>query len=123
MLGRINAESNAKSTFDPTCRIIALTHQGYKVRLVDARTLQDLVVLEPPDALPARFLTFSADGSKLAVFTHVSHIVNVWDLRKLRAGLAEMGLDWDVPASPPPSQDVGQSAPRHIEIVPAASGM
>jgi WD40 repeat protein len=41
-------------------------------------------------------LRFGADGSRLAVLGSDGSL-QVWDLKKLRAALAQFGLDWATP--------------------------
>jgi len=48
----------------------------------------------------ASWLAFSPSGTQLAVATE-AHVIQLWDLRKLRQQLAELGLDWDQPPYPP----------------------
>jgi hypothetical protein len=48
---------------------------------------------------------FTPDGTKLIATCGTGKAVYVWDLRVLRQELAELGLDWDWPAFPPPASD------------------
>jgi len=69
-------------------------------------TGKELATLEAPrnygGAAGARF---SPDGAWLAVATG-NHTIHVWDLRAIRRGLAELDLDWELPAyRPPVAQD------------------
>jgi WD40 repeat protein/tetratricopeptide (TPR) repeat protein len=84
------------------------------VRLVQAGTGQELATLEitPRPSLITGRPTFSPDGSQLVV--HYGHEgQRVWDLRKIRARLAAMGLDWDRPAYPP----AAESSPEPLRVV------
>ena len=58
----------------------------------------------PPVALGPhednRYIDVSPDGRWVATGSH-SHSIHVWNLRAIREQLAEMGLDWDLPAYPP----------------------
>jgi len=46
-------------------------------------------------------LGFDADGSHLAVCVQDPPKLVVWDLRRVREGLAALGLDWEMPPFPP----------------------
>ncbi len=84
------------------------------VRLVDARTDQELATLPAPDLPVVDRLCFSPDGSRLACLMETMG-VQMWDLRYLRAQLADMGLDWDLPAY---SAEPPQGEPGAARIVP-----
>jgi serine/threonine protein kinase len=75
-------------------------NRGSLVRLVDPESGHELATLEPPSEYPRGVLwpCFSPDGGWLAVPT--GPVILVWDLRLIRAQLARMGLDWDVPPIP-----------------------
>jgi WD40 repeat protein/tetratricopeptide (TPR) repeat protein len=71
------------------------------VRLVKAGTGEELATLEitPSPSKITGLPTFSPDGSQLVI--HYGHEgVRVWDLRKVRARLAGMRLDWGLPPYP-----------------------
>jgi hypothetical protein len=69
-------------------------------KLTHAGTGKLLGTIEPPRDVGCTTLRFSPDGTWLAVATG-NHTIHVWNLRALRRGLAEIGLDWDLPAYPP----------------------
>jgi hypothetical protein len=58
-----------------------------------------LANLETPHPGIAQRLAFSPDGARLAV-SYGNGQVHPWDLRLLRARLAELRLDWDAPPYP-----------------------
>jgi WD40 repeat protein len=76
-------------------RVLAVVHGTSEVRLLDADTLEDIAILVPPDPMLITRLTFSPDDNQLAVAAN--NYVQLWDLRPIRAGLKELGLDWDAP--------------------------
>jgi hypothetical protein len=84
------------------------------LRLVDAGTGKVLAALEPPRDVSSTSRCFSPDGTRLAVAT-ANHTIHVWDLRAIRRGLAEIGLDWDLPAYPPAPVGKGPEAGRAVE--------
>jgi WD40 repeat protein len=81
---------------------------------LDGLTLERLATLEPPESYYTTDLAFSPDGALLAQFTNRNGIVHLWDLRRLRAELAAMGLDWDHPPYPPARAD--SSAPWQVTL-------
>lgn len=74
------------------------------VPVLDAGTGQVLAALRPPRDADVVGYAFSPDGACLAVATG-NHMIHIWDLRAVRRGLAEVGLDWDLP--PYPAADAG----------------
>jgi tetratricopeptide (TPR) repeat protein len=82
-------------------RLMALSISAEQVLLADpkdGRPLARLSTLQPLNATP---LAFSPDGTRLAVATNKT--VLLWDLRAVRARLAELGLNWDRPPYGPPA--------------------
>src|SRR5207244_4155038 len=96
---RVCAQLNRPVAFSPDGRLLAGETAG-RFRLIDLETGRELVQLEDPEQARPAFLTFSPDGSRLLVSSNLGQAVHIWDLRALRAGLADIGLDWDAPAFP-----------------------
>jgi serine/threonine protein kinase/WD40 repeat protein len=95
--------------FSPGGKALAVVLDGLTVQLIDPATARLLATLEPPEPdrnLPGA-LRFSPDGSRLAVCTTELRMLHVWDLARLGKGLAELRLEWDLPAYPPPSESAG----------------
>jgi serine/threonine protein kinase/WD40 repeat protein/tetratricopeptide (TPR) repeat protein len=69
-------------------------------QLYDRDSQRPLANLSSPDQGRLTFMTFSPDGTKLIAADMESLLVHVWDLRKLRAELREIGLDWEAPPYP-----------------------
>ena len=60
-------------------------------------------------------MSFTPDSRKLVCATKKGHIVYVWNLPLVRAQLAAINLDWDLPPyAPAPS--VGRSRPIDVVI-------
>jgi WD40 repeat protein len=97
--GRTIERPCTRVAFAPEGGVVALSN-GPAVFLVDGSTGEELVTLGSPDRLRVEEVSFSEDGARL-VATCEGHAVAVWDLRLLRKGLREAGLDWDLPAYPP----------------------
>ena len=71
------------------------------VRLVDPNTGREFVRLEDPNQ-DIVWPLFSPDGTQLVTTSHSNtNSIHIWNLRAIRSQLADMGLDWDLPAYPP----------------------
>jgi WD40 repeat protein len=79
--------------------LLALTPTPYTVRLVEPATGRELATLTPPDRHAITWLSLSADGGQLAAATQ-DHLVQLWDLHRLRQRLMAMRLDWGQAPSP-----------------------
>jgi serine/threonine protein kinase/WD40 repeat protein len=83
--------------------------------LIDAGTGKALAALEPPRDISLGGGRFGPDGARFAAGTG-NHTLHVWDLRAVRRGLADLGLDWGLPAYPP---DPGiRGKPLQVEVDP-----
>jgi len=40
-------------------------------------------------------MAFTPDGTRLVMAAQSAPVIHVWDLRLLRSGLNELGLDWN----------------------------
>ncbi len=74
--------------------------EGY-LRLIRLDTGKELARLPSPEAGRLLPMSFTQDGSILMASGEETGYVYIYDLRLLRSGLAELGLDWDLPAYPP----------------------
>jgi serine/threonine protein kinase/WD40 repeat protein len=101
--------------FTPDGKMQALAVSATDVRLCDTATGQEIATLTAPDRGPPVWLSFSPDGSQLAVAC-ANHAIQLWDLRLIRTELAAMHLDWDLPAYPPAGQD-RDGEPAQIEVL------
>jgi serine/threonine protein kinase/WD40 repeat protein/Tfp pilus assembly protein PilF len=88
--------------FSKDGRILAIAYSGQNVRLIDPDSGKELATLSAPDPRIIWDLAFSQDGSLLAAAT-TNHVIQLWDLRKIRRHLATMGLAWDLPSYSLPS--------------------
>lgn len=80
------------AAFSPDSQIVAMTRNHFSVDLVDRETFEILAVLPVADRRNIQNLSFSADGTKLAIA--LRDRFEVWDLSALRTELADMKLDW-----------------------------
>jgi hypothetical protein len=84
---------------------MALERGDGAVRLVETATGRALAALEDPQQGRSSQATFSPDGTKLLLTNKDQTVLRLWDLRKLRAGLQQLGLDWEAPPYPPEDRD------------------
>src|SRR5262249_49778095 len=93
--------------FSPDSRLLAVETGKGVVRLVAPASGLEYCGVEDPDLGRASSIAFTKDGNKLAVITE-SETLRLWDLRVMRAQLAERGLDWDLPVcAPDPASSLG----------------
>ena len=107
---RIDQEHNGSAFYRPAFtsdgRLMALGIAPDQILLADGATgreLARLTTLRPVTPTP---IVFSPDGTKLIAKTN-QRTVLVWDLRRIRDHLGQLGLDWDAPPYPtaPDSRD------------------
>ncbi len=84
-------------SISPDGRLGIVSDSQNIIALVEIATGRRLARLERPDQLPASWFVFSPDGSRLLATTNEPPSTQVIDLRAIRRGLAEIGLDWDAP--------------------------
>jgi serine/threonine protein kinase/WD40 repeat protein len=82
--------------------LLAVAQDRTSVGLRSADTLEEIATLPSPGDGWIWQFTFSPDGRSLAVVCDKG-VVHVWDLARLRADLAGLGLDWDTPVARPVS--------------------
>jgi serine/threonine protein kinase/WD40 repeat protein/tetratricopeptide (TPR) repeat protein len=88
--------------------------EGY-ARLVEIETGREFARIEPPDGSLGQ-MTFTPDGTRL--LEPCSAGLRVWDLRRIRLQLAELGLDWDGPAYPSEPDAPSQlPAPLQLTVI------
>jgi WD40 repeat protein len=77
-------------SFQPGGQLIAISDLSQRVRLYDRETAAEVATLDDRDSNAASWLSFSADGVRLAV-TRADRVA-VWDLAQLTQALGELGL-------------------------------
>jgi WD40 repeat protein/serine/threonine protein kinase len=102
-------------------RLLALAHARNLIHLYDAGTWQHLACLETPGQKDVTGLALSPDGSRLAVLT-ADGVLGLWDLRRLRERLVDLGLDWDMPASRAAEGAAQAITPLSVQILAPDSG-
>ena len=90
----------ASRCFCPTARCSACAAKS-TVTFLDPDTGRTIATLEDPNQDRAGYGCFNSDGALLALPTEESYSVHVWDLRRIRAGLKDIDLDWEAPEYPP----------------------
>ena len=80
-------------TYSPDSRLLAIVRDGHVIALLDAETLQEIAQLQAQIHRGIAQMAFSADGGMLAT-TSTTHVVQLWDLSKIRKRLADLGVDW-----------------------------
>jgi serine/threonine protein kinase/WD40 repeat protein len=102
--------------FDRTGRYLALSDQSAGVVHLIA-VEEGVEIARLTGAEPSRYhpVGFSTDGGSLFVVGTESGALHTFDLRAIRAGLAELGLDWDAPPIPP-AAPTAPSAPLEIRV-------
>jgi WD40 repeat protein len=101
--------------FAPDGKLLAITYAPGRVHLIDRATGQRLAKLEATTPAHLDQLAFSPDGTRLAASSNGSHLILIWDLRRVRQTLAALNLDWDLPPYPP--ADPSASQPLQVEVV------
>jgi serine/threonine protein kinase/WD40 repeat protein len=85
-------------------------------RLVEMASGRELARLEDPDQF-AGCVRFTPDGTRLVA--QASNGLRVWDLRRIRQQLTELGLDWDAAPFAPEKPDPSPISPAQIEVIGA----
>jgi WD40 repeat protein/Tfp pilus assembly protein PilF len=93
-------ELDNQATFAPDGRHLLMRTDTSVLRLVEAATGRELTRLELPDLSIPRSCHFTPDGATLLCVDDKDSL-RVCNLRRLRAQLAERGLDWDAAPYPP----------------------
>jgi tetratricopeptide (TPR) repeat protein len=109
--------------FSPDNRIRAYGTDSGAIHLVSAGTDQEIARLPSPEVGAIWVPAFSADGSRLLTRGNVTGLLYVFDLRRIREQLAELGLDWaDIQPSLPAriGDDNATLAPQlKVELIDA----
>lgn len=98
----------APPVFSPDGRLLAVVDSASRVALHDAATGELLAFIAHPEFEPLASVAFSADSGQLAVVCY-THLVQLWDLRRLRSELAALGLDWTHPPLPSAPEQRGEA--------------
>jgi WD40 repeat protein len=103
--------------FSPDGQTLALARSSGIVDLVIPGTGELLARLEAPRSSNLYYLRFAPDGSQLFALEWDQQI-QVWDLRRVRAELGKLGLDWNSPPFPEATSGSKlDSTPIEISVV------
>jgi WD40 repeat protein len=91
--------------WDATAQLAVLGQPNGIYRLVELATGRELARLEDPEQNDGK-AALTPDGTKLIVAA--PNGLRVWDLRRIRAELAKLGLDWEAPPYPPAQEKTAQ---------------
>ena len=100
--------------FSPDERLLALGGKPGQVQLCETETGREIGVLPATAGARVWPRCFSADGTRLYARVEWDARFHVWDLRRIRDGLGELGLDQGWPEFPPPQP--ADDAPPVVEM-------
>jgi serine/threonine protein kinase/WD40 repeat protein len=103
----------------PNGAILAVPNSPDVMRLLHAESFAPIALLTAPEPGFINRHVFSPDGRLLAAA--VSNVLHLWDLARLNERLAELGLDWQRPRSPPQPPHPHQPLGVEIDPGPAAA--
>jgi hypothetical protein len=97
-------------------RLVAVEDTAGAIRLVSTDNGKLVVRLESPEQTRLLPRAFTPDCTQLIAVGVETQALHVWDLRVIRRGLAELGLDWE--ESPYPSAgDTRGAPPLRVTVV------
>jgi WD40 repeat protein/tetratricopeptide (TPR) repeat protein len=86
--------------FSPDSRLLAVEDSPGAIRLVSTDNGKLVVRLESPEQTRLIPRCFTPDSTSLIAVGVDTEALHIWDLREIRRGLADLGLDWDEPDYP-----------------------
>ncbi len=98
-------------------RLLSLAGNDGAIRLMVPESGRELARLEPPESDRVGEMAFTPDGARLAVAYPLAKHIKVWDLRRIRRQLADLGLDWEAPPDAPEEE---HARPLNVRVVGAA---
>jgi serine/threonine protein kinase/WD40 repeat protein/Tfp pilus assembly protein PilF len=111
---------NAWGAFTHDSKLLALGDRPGLVRLVAAASGAEIARLTAPEPIRLQPCCFTPDDTRLIAVGLETTSLYIFDLRAIRRGLAELGLDWDaspLPAATPSVEAISlAAAPLAIEL-------
>jgi WD40 repeat protein len=105
---------NRSAAFSCDGKLLALGDAPGVVRLVVTDTGAEIARLTAPEQARLLPCCFTPDGTQLLALGHETWVLHVFDLRAIRAGLAELDLDWKAP--PLPARSTAPAPPLSIQF-------
>jgi serine/threonine protein kinase/WD40 repeat protein len=103
--------------FSPDSRLLAMRAEPNVIRLLESQTGREVGRLTGPTTSRYTPVCFSPDGTRLVAVNSGETAVFVWDLRRIRAQLKDLGLDWDWPEFPNDIPRERGAAPTKVEVL------
>jgi WD40 repeat protein/tetratricopeptide (TPR) repeat protein len=115
---RQKQDADTGGGFSPDGKLLAVALGLSEVELIDPATWRPVARLLGPETSihGAGPHAFSPDGGQLVVATAAGNL-RVWDLRRIRERLRDLGLDWDLPPYPP--RPHAGAKPMRVEVDPS----
>jgi serine/threonine protein kinase/WD40 repeat protein/Flp pilus assembly protein TadD len=110
------AVGGAMGCFSPDGKLVAVEDSPGAIRLVETETGKDVVRLEAPEQTRLIPRSFTPDGTTLIAAGVDTQALHIWDLHRLRQGLARLRLDWDAPPYPPAAEPATVPAPLTLTV-------
>jgi WD40 repeat protein len=88
------------AAFSPDEKLVAVEVTPGVIQLTELATGRLVATLTDPFGDRATWMSFTPDGTQLVTAAAYSRAIHVWDLRRIRARLKTMGLDWKWPEFP-----------------------
>lgn len=109
-LGGLSSHNNS-GAFSCDGKLLALGDVLGVVRLVVPDTGAEILRLTAPEQTRLVPLCFTREGTRFITASTETADLHIFDLRAIRAGLAELDLDWNAPPFPAASQGANASPP------------
>jgi WD40 repeat protein len=110
---------SGRMAFSPDGRVMAVARSQWLVSLIDPADGKEYARLEHPDPQLISALAFSPSGTRLAVATE-GHVIQVWDLLRLRQQLAALKLDWEQESFPDASNSPPAVPALNVILAPSS---
>jgi WD40 repeat protein len=88
------------AAFSPDGNLLAVDAGRGTIHLLDPATGREKARMEDPHQHFGNWLGFTPEGTRLVAVSDDGKAIHVWDLKRIRAELVPLGLDWDAPPYP-----------------------
>jgi hypothetical protein len=90
---RLDSGDPGELSFADDSKLLAAREERETFRLLSFPDCRELVTLKPPLVVPVQSVCLAGDGSRLWLLASGYRLFE-WNLTRLRAELAKLGLDW-----------------------------